>query len=157
MGRTCCIYIWSRNVTECRELSGLLYNRMEGKNIKSNADDGGLTCQFSKGSKDPTKPLVLRVCGVCSSIAQEPGFSCRGPGFNSFPAHTGGSQPHVMTAQRILSTWWVPAFKTQVNHLVTLFVCKTCIRSRLHNITFIITNLWHLLNVSWIESRNKLT
>ena len=47
-GRT--LELWTRNVIECRELSGLLCGSLEDNNIESSADGGGLACEVSDGN-----------------------------------------------------------------------------------------------------------
>ena len=41
----------------------MFYRILEDKSVESSADDGGLACDVSEGSKDSTRPYVLRICG----------------------------------------------------------------------------------------------
>lgn len=52
---------------ECLELSGMFAETLENKNVESIADNGGLACEVSEGSKGSIRYIVyyfgLRISG----------------------------------------------------------------------------------------------
>lgn len=44
--------LWARKAIACCEFSELFYRSLEVKIVESGADDGGLACEVSEGSKD---------------------------------------------------------------------------------------------------------
>lgn len=46
-----------------KQLRVLFCRSLQYENVESSADDGGLTCEISEGSKDSTQPVGLRICG----------------------------------------------------------------------------------------------
>ena len=49
--------LWARKVIEYSKPSELFYGSLEDKTSESSADDGGLACDVSEGSKDCTRPF----------------------------------------------------------------------------------------------------
>lgn len=56
-GRT--LELWAGNAIKQLELYGLFFGSQEDKNTKSKADDEGLACEVSEGSKDSIMAIYV--------------------------------------------------------------------------------------------------
>ena len=64
-GRT--LELWAGRAIECGGPSGLLCRRVEGKNVESRSEGGGLACEASEGSLKSIRAVCSVDLGFCGS------------------------------------------------------------------------------------------